>query len=179
MPDPGSTGFTGSHLVNIGEITNSGFELMLTGLLVDKPNFLCRCLPVAGHQQERAGVLQRRPWTRSIFGSFADVQRHREGYPMGAFWAVDVERDASGEPVVTNGNVTVKSSCRWAPERSHLEPEAECDDIYMGPSIPTREVSLGDHLHPLRQPEDRDPVRLPGRPLPVVRHLLHQQPRRT
>jgi outer membrane receptor protein involved in Fe transport len=25
VPDPGSTGFTGSHLVNIGEISNSGF----------------------------------------------------------------------------------------------------------------------------------------------------------
>ena len=28
---------------------------------------------------------------------FADVQRHREGYPLGAFWAVDVERDANGD----------------------------------------------------------------------------------
>jgi hypothetical protein len=62
---------------------------------------------------------------------------------MGAFWAVDVERDANGEPVLTNGRVTVQSSCRWAPSDPTWDQEAECDDIYMGPSRPTREAAVG------------------------------------
>jgi hypothetical protein len=62
---------------------------------------------------------------------------------MGGFWAVDVERDASGEPVLTDGKVTVKNNCRWAPSDPTWDRNADCDDIYMGPSVPTREASLG------------------------------------
>jgi hypothetical protein len=45
--------------------------------------------------------------------------------------------------VLTNGNVTVKNNCRWAPSDPTWDRNADCDDIYMGPSVPTREASLG------------------------------------
>jgi hypothetical protein len=143
VADPGSTGFTGSHLVNIGEIANSGLELMVTGVVVERPNFLFDAwLTLATNNNELVsfnGAL-----VEDRFGSFASVQRHREGYPMGAFWAVDVERDASGEPILnSSGNAVVKSSCRWAPDDPTWDRQSDCDEIYMGPSRPTREVGLG------------------------------------
>jgi hypothetical protein len=74
---------------------------------------------------------------------------------MGAFWANDVERDANGEVVLrdaagnittdpTIGRVKVLSSCRWAPSDPNWDRDAECQDIYMGPSRPTREAALGN-----------------------------------
>jgi len=153
VPDPGSTGFTGNHLVNIGEIANSGFEVMLTGLLIEQPNFIWDTyLSLATNSNELVSFGGSRD--EIIFGSFADVQRHREGYPMGAFWAVDVERDSNGDVVLRKGdgtitddpalgNPTVMNSCRWAPSDPTWSRD-ECDDIYMGPSIPTREISLGN-----------------------------------
>ena len=116
---------------------------MLTGVVLDRRNFLFDAwLTLATNNNELVsfnGAL-----VEDRFGSFASVQRHREGYPMGAFWAVDVERDASGEPVLnSSNNAIVKSSCRWAPDDPTWDRASECDEIYMGPSRPTREVGLG------------------------------------
>ena len=143
VPDPGSTGFTGSHLVNIGEIANSGFEAMLTGVVIDKTNFLFDAFMTL-HINSNELVSFNGARDESVFGSFADVQRHREGYPMGAFWAVDVLRDANGDPILDdNDNATVLNDCRWAPSDPTWDQKTECDDIYMGPSRPTREIGLG------------------------------------
>jgi hypothetical protein len=72
---------------------------------------------------------------------------------------VDVERGADGQPVVRNGagavittpvldatgqNVTVRSSCRWAPSDPTWNQSTECQEIYMGPSRPTREVAFSN-----------------------------------
>lgn len=154
VPDPGSTGFTGNHLVNIGEISNSGFEVMLTGFVMDRPNFLWDAyLALATNKNELVSFNGARE--EIIFGSFADVQRHREGYPMGAFWGADVERDANGNVVLrkgdgtvtddpASGNPTVMNNCRWSPSDPNWDRNADCDDVYIGPSIPTREASLGN-----------------------------------
>lgn len=152
VPDPGSTGFSGNHLINIGEISNSGIELLLNGTPVVTPRFTWDASLAFSTNKNRL-VSFNGARTEIIFGSFADVQRHREGYPLGGFWAVDVERDANGEPVLRDanrnivtdpalGNPTVLSNCRWAPNDPTWDREAECDDIYMGPSRPTREAAL-------------------------------------
>ena len=152
IPDPGSTGFRDTHLVNIGEISNSGIELLLTGTPILSPRFTWDAsLALSTNKNELVSFNGIR--TEVVLGAFADVQRHREGYPLGGFWAVDVERDANGEPVLrdANGNITtnpavgnptVLNSCRWAPNDPTWNREEECDDIYMGPSRPTREAAL-------------------------------------
>ncbi len=71
---------------------------------------------------------------------------------MGAFWAVDVERE-NGEVVLRNsagdvvtdpalGNPTVQSSCSWRPSDPTWDQATECDDIYIGPSRPTKEAAF-------------------------------------
>lgn len=152
VPDPGSTGFTGNHLVNVGEIANSGIELLLTATPVYGANFGWDAgLAFSTNNNKLVSFNGARE--EVIFGSFADVQRHREGFPMGAFWAVDVERDANGQVVLRDdddnivtdpdvGDPTVLSSCRWAPSDPTWNQAEECDDIYIGPSRPTREAAL-------------------------------------
>ncbi|HUG41112.1 MAG TPA: SusC/RagA family TonB-linked outer membrane protein [Longimicrobiales bacterium] len=156
VPDPRSTGFTGSHLVNIGEIANRGIELLLTGSPLLRRNFNWDAtLAFSTNGTELVSFNGARE--EQAFGSFASVQRHREGYPLGGFWAVDVERDASGQPVVRDDdgniianpvldasgqNVTVLNSCRWAPSDPTWDQAAECEEMFMGPSRPTREAAF-------------------------------------
>ncbi len=142
VPDPRSTGFLGDHLINIGEITNTGLELLVTGTPVYSRNF---AWDVSVSLSTNKNRLKSFNGAREevIFGSFDDVQRHREGYPLGAFWAYDVERGADGEPVLdAGGDVTVNRACRWAPSDPAWDQATECDDIYIGPSIPTRESAV-------------------------------------
>ncbi len=158
IPDPRSTGFNGNHLVNIGVISNLGVELLLSGTPIQGPKFTWDArLSLSGNRNRLASFNGAR--TEVVFGAFADVQRHREGYPLGAFWATDVERDATGEPVIrdnaTNAIVpnptsadvtlyhaTVITGCRWAPRDPTWNQARDCHDIYMGPSSPTTQVSL-------------------------------------
>jgi TonB-linked SusC/RagA family outer membrane protein len=152
IPDPRSTGFGGNHLINIGALSNSGIELLLTATPVYSATFDWEAaLSFSTNSNKLVSFNGSRE--EIIFGAFADVQRHREGYPLGGFWAVDVERDAAGEPVLRDGagtivtdpavgNPTVLADCRWAPSDPTWDQAAECDDIYMGPSRPTRELAL-------------------------------------
>ncbi len=154
VPDPGSTGFTGNHFVNLGEIANSGVELLLTGLPIQSRRLTWdAALSLSTNSNKLVTFAGAR--TEVVFGSFADVQRHREGFPLGGFWATDVERDAAGEVVLRDGrgnivsdpalgNPTVQANCRWAPNDPTWDRAAECDDIYLGPSRPTREAALSN-----------------------------------
>lgn len=157
VPDPGSTGFTGNHLVNIGEINNKGLELLLTANPFTRSNFDWSST-IAFSTNSNKLVSFNGARDEVIFGAFADVQRHREGYPLGGFWAVDVDRDpATGQPIIRNSagtvitnpvldganqSVRVLNSCRWAPSDPTWNQATECQDIYMGPSRPTREAAF-------------------------------------
>jgi hypothetical protein len=61
------------------------------------------------------------------FGTFAINQEFTAGKPLGAYFYTDVQRDASHNPILTNGNLTVDPTLR-----------------YLGPSEPTREASLSN-----------------------------------
>lgn len=126
VPDPRSSGFDDEHFVNIGEIKNSGFELLLTGSPVYSRNLTWDAtLSFYTNSNELVsfgGLLD-----EIAFGAFATVQKHIEGYPLGGFWAVDVQRDNSGNPVLVDGNVVVESEA-----------------AFVGPQLPTREIGLSN-----------------------------------
>jgi len=127
IPDPRSAGFTASHLTNVGEIANQGVELALTAtpiytrLLQWDANV---SFATNANKLVRFGTGQ----SEIFFGAFANVQKMKEGYPLGGFWATDVVRDASGKPVLnSSGGVQVSST-----------------QTYVGPSIPTRQIGLAN-----------------------------------
>jgi hypothetical protein len=92
VPDPPSTGFSGEHLANVGEISNTGFELLLSGTPI---------------------------YTRTLeeifFGSFASTQKHIPGYPMGGYWSTDVVRLADGTPDQSSGGVVLDDETYTGP----------------------------------------------------------------
>ena len=150
IPDPPSSGWAGSHLVNIGEIKNTGLEVLVNASPVHTRsvewnstvglNFSKNELVSFGRYPDGSALLD-----EMTFGAFASVQRHREGYPLGGFWAVDVERDASGVPVLDGNNATVLSSCTWRPSDPNWSID-QCQEEYMGPMLPTREIAWSNTL---------------------------------
>ncbi len=128
VPDPPSSGFSGSHYVNIGEIANQGFELLLRGSPVYSRN-LAWDATVSLYTGENKLVSFGGALEDITFGAFAQVQKHIEGYPLGGYWYQDVERDANGNPVLTaSGAATVDYE----------------NEVYVGPQLPTREIAFSN-----------------------------------
>ena len=132
VPAPPSSGFvaagngsTGTYLANLGQISNSGLELTLTAnpLSMPKLNWMSVLTMSTNHNKL---VSFGTGFNEISFSTFGAIQRFSTGYPLGAYWATDVVRDASGAPVLTNGKVTVDTL------------------KYLGPSTPTREASFAN-----------------------------------
>lgn len=80
------------------------------------------------------------------FGDFLSVQRHREGYPLGGYWATDVQRDAQGRPILGPDGVALLEPCdSWAPE-----DRANCREEFIGSPFPTRLLGLTNTLELFR-----------------------------
>jgi TonB-linked SusC/RagA family outer membrane protein len=131
IPVAPSLGFGGpgnrNRLENLGTISNRGFELGVSGTPVAREavNWDVR-LTASTNRNELVSFGGR---DEPIdFGSFAVVQRHIQGHPLAGYWARDVRRDESGRPVLNaRGQATLIDSL-----------------FYIGPSTPTREVSLSN-----------------------------------
>ena len=128
VPDPPSSGFSGSHFINIGEIANSGFEMLLTGSPIYTRNLQWDA-SVSFYTNSNELVSFGGALEDISFGAFAQVHKHIEGYPLGGYWSVDVVRDASGNPVLNSGGgVTVDYD----------------NEVYVGPQLPTREIAFSN-----------------------------------
>lgn len=120
---PPSSGYTGSALQNIGEIGNRGLELALFGTPIQQRN-VSLDLRMSAHFNKNWMIrLGRDP---IIFGDFRSVQRHVDGYPLAGYWAVDVQRDESGKPILDANGAATRGT----------------DTTYVGPSAPTREFGF-------------------------------------
>ena len=117
VPDPPSSGFSGEHFANVGEIKNTGLELLLTATPVYTRNLQWDATIAASTNSNELVDFGDAPLTEISFGSFASVQKHIEGYPLGGFWGITGTVDA-------NNDVTLS------------------DEEYVGPSLPTREIGF-------------------------------------
>jgi TonB-linked SusC/RagA family outer membrane protein len=144
IPDPPSTGFTSSHYVNVGEISNKGIEMLAQVSPVRNRNFvwdMTASLTFHGNKLVSFGGTR----DEIAFGAFTTSQRHREGYPLGGFWAVDVQRNADGSIFTdANGNVVVDNTCTWPDTEDPDGRNGSCHEIYRGPSTPTREIGFAN-----------------------------------
>ncbi|MEJ2679461.1 MAG: TonB-dependent receptor, partial [Gemmatimonadota bacterium] len=140
VSDPPSSGFSGTHYENIGEIANSGIELQLNGSPVYKRNIQWDATLSLSTNKNKLISFGTNTIQEIVFGSFADVQKHKEGYPLGGIWGVDVERDAQGNPVIrdSNGNIVT--------DPSQGNVTLNDTSTYVGPSIPTREIAFANTI---------------------------------
>jgi len=133
VPAPPSSGYvaagggaTGTYLANLGKISNNGLELTLTATPVQHRNFGWESALTVSTNHNKL-VTFGTGFSEIRFGTFAINQKFAQGFPLGAYWYTDVVRDANGNPVLTGGKMSVDTTLR-----------------YLGPSTPTREMSLSN-----------------------------------
>ncbi len=142
VSDPRSSGFSGTHLINVGEINNHGVELSVDASPLRSPSLQWDVVATFASNHNKLVSFgtdaQGNPTLNEIaFGEFASVQRHREGYPMGGYWATDVQRDANGQPILNSAGQATPVSCVW--DVQHPE---NCNETFVGPQLPTRQIGL-------------------------------------
>ena len=147
---PPSSGWSGTFRQNVGEVKNTGLELVLNASPVHSRTLEWTTLLGVNLTKNELVSFGRYPdgtpiMEEQTFSTFASYQRHREGYPLGGMWAVDVLRDERGVPVVTNGQVTLLDECTWVPSDPNWSKD-DCQEIYMGPSMPTREIAWTNNV---------------------------------
>jgi TonB-linked SusC/RagA family outer membrane protein len=129
-----SSGFAGTQLQNLGTIANNGLEVVLTGSpLQTRPLAIDAMLSLSTNHNKLVSFGDNR--APIVFGDYAPVQRYQEGYPLAAYWAQRVKYDASGNLVKTPSGQPV------------LDPVS----VYMGPSVPTREMAFSSDFTIYRQ----------------------------
>lgn len=128
-----STGFLGSRLSNLGEVSNSGIELSLFGTPVDIPN-------VRWESRFNLSTNRNRLVSFGIPGkvletpggqAYGAVQQHRVGYPLGGFWVTPPQRNPDG-------------SARLTPTGAAIFNPGDTARRYIGPSTPTREMGFSN-----------------------------------
>jgi TonB-linked SusC/RagA family outer membrane protein len=140
VPDAPSTGWSGTHFINVGEIQNSGLELLWTWSPFRGRNFSYD-LTFAFSTNHNKLISFGETRDEVQFGAFTNSQRHREGYPLGGFWSVDVLRNADGSPDTTGGDVTVDFACSWPDNVDPDGRDGPCHEQFEGPATPTREFA--------------------------------------
>lgn len=142
VSDPPSSGWSGTHLINVGELRNTGVELTVSGSPIHTPSFQWNVIAALGTNanklisfgKDENGIPN---LIEDRFGEFLSVQRHREGFPLGGYWATDVIRDASGNVVLNAAGQATVVPCVWDPE-----DHSKCEEEYVGPALPTRTLGL-------------------------------------
>lgn len=122
-----STGFSGTQLQNLGTIANSGFEVLINGTPL-RTSFLTweSTLSLSTNKNELVSFGDdRAPIVLTIY---APIQRYQVGYPLAGYWGQQVKYNADGSLMKTTAG----------------RPILQDTSIYMGPSVPTREISFSN-----------------------------------
>ncbi|MGK2962254.1 MAG: SusC/RagA family TonB-linked outer membrane protein [Gemmatimonadaceae bacterium] len=122
---PPSSGFAGTRLVNLGEIGNSGIELIFSAIPVQMKSVSVETtVALSTNKNELLSFGDDRD--PIIFGSYAPSQRYQVGYPLGGMWAQRVRFNEDGS-LFKNANG---------------QPVVDPEHVYMGPSAPSREAAF-------------------------------------
>jgi TonB-linked SusC/RagA family outer membrane protein len=150
IPVAGSTGFLGSYLSNLGEVNNSGVELSVSALALDRDRFRWEpTLNFATNSNELvtfgvAGKTVETPGGQA----YAVVQQHREGYPLGGFWLAPHLRcgidalDPRADPNTCTG-VQAGVPQLTAAGAALVNP-GDTARRYFGSSMPTRTIGFSN-----------------------------------
>jgi TonB-dependent starch-binding outer membrane protein SusC len=124
-----SSGFPVSRLSNLGAVSNRGIELGLdaTPVVMDNVEWNSR-LTVATNRNRLLDFGVEKVSESPTGQAYGVVQQHREGYPLGGYWAQKAKRNPDTSPQVVAGAVVLDTA------------------EYIGPSAPTREVGWSNTI---------------------------------
>jgi TonB-linked SusC/RagA family outer membrane protein len=125
-----SVGLSQSQFVNLGEVRNTGAEVALRALVIDRPNFAWNVNVTASTNENELEDLGEGV-EPIIFGLGGSSQRHQEGFPLGGYWGRRIERfnDDNGNGIIERGEV-----------------ELSAEDEFIDSPIPTRQASFSTDL---------------------------------
>jgi TonB-linked SusC/RagA family outer membrane protein len=128
-----STGFIGTRLANLGEVTNKGLELSLFGVPVQTRNFSWDSrLNFSTNENKLVSFGVAGKTVESPTGqAYGTVQQHRPGYPLGGYWVTPPQRAADGSALLTATGQPIYNPGDTARR-------------YQGPSSPTREIGFSN-----------------------------------
>ena len=128
-----STGFIGSRLSNLGEVTNKGLELSVFGTPVQLRNFSWDSrLNIATNTNELVSFgIEGKTLDTPTGQAYGSVQQHRPGFPLGGYWVTPPQRGPDGAPLLTSTGQPIYNAGDTARR-------------YIGPSTPTREIGFSN-----------------------------------
>ncbi len=128
-----SIGESFTRFDNLGEVSNKGYELLLTAQVLNRPNLQWNVTASAWGNKNR--VLKTDSiGTPIIFGLGGATQRHQVGYPAGGYWGTPYTfADTSGDGLIKPQEITFGSA-----------------DTFQGSSVPTHGASLSTEVNFLK-----------------------------
>jgi TonB-linked SusC/RagA family outer membrane protein len=151
---PPSTGFLGTRLDNLGEVTNRGIELSIFGTPVQGPRLSWETRLNVSTNRNRLVAFDIEGLTLQSAGTqpYGTVQQHRPGYPLGGFWVARPLRCGIDEPPagvtiapctgLDGAAMTTAPTVAGTLGNAIFAPDAARE--YIGPSTPTREISFSN-----------------------------------
>ena len=134
-----STGFIGTRLANLGEVTNKGIELSLFGTPVQLRNFGWDTrlnISTNANKLVDFGIVGKTVDTPTG-QAYGSVQQNRPGYPLGGYWVTPPQRAADGSALLTATGQPIYNT-------------GDSARRYIGPSTPTREIGFSNTITFLR-----------------------------
>lgn len=143
---PPSLGASNTRFENIGRVSNRGLELQLNAQILTAENVSWDATIAASHTRNRVEDLGRD--VEPIIFNSQSVQRHTEGYPLGAFFQRRMTfADLNGDGMLSRANCVDQPSLTLP---DGTTPECEItlgeDAEYLGTPFPTREVGFTTSL---------------------------------
>jgi TonB-linked SusC/RagA family outer membrane protein len=134
VPIAGSVGVSATRIDNLGEVSNKGFEMLLTAQVINRPDVSWSLTASAWGNKNR--VLSTGPSnTPIIFGLGGATQRHQVGFPAGGYWGTSYTfRDVNGDGLIN----------------PFTEITLDTADTFQGSSVPTRGGSLSTEVNFLK-----------------------------
>ena len=134
VPVAPSLGVSFTRLDNLGEVTNQGFEILLTTQVVNRPDVSWSITASAWGNKNRV-VHTDSINTSIIFGLGGASQRHEVRYPAGGYWGTPYTfKDLNGDGLISLNEITFTSDT----------------DTFQGSSVPTHGGTISTEVNFLR-----------------------------
>ncbi len=141
---PPSFGLTGSVVDNLGTIRNSGIELTLNALVLERDQTKLNLRFNATTLSNKIEQLGR--GVEPIIFGFSGTQRHQEGFAAGSFFQRPIRfADANGDGKLGRDEVFVDST-RFTEVRNSKGVLETIPFEYLGPALPTNTQSVSGEL---------------------------------
>ena len=143
-PLPPSLGLTTTQFANLGSSANSGYELQLNGHVVDMRQVKFDLTVNASTNQNKLLSLGFLPTGQRIPQIVFGIQQHREGYPLGGYWARPITfNDINKDGVISRVNCPGQTAVVGGPA---CEITLGDTTVFLGNPLPKYEYSFSPRL---------------------------------